>query len=120
MGQKNRERNDKKMYVIDHKMAVLYREAEKGTGIILEHIILMELKRRTSLNIAYYRTKNDEEYDFILYDDESTPRLLLQVTDDYEKVKERQLSGLVSAMEETGLKKGYIVTSYSAEIINMA
>ena len=115
--EKQIKRNDKKMYVIDHQMAVLFREFDKGTGIILEHIVLMELRRRTKLNIAYYRTRNDEECDFILYDDDKTPLLLIQVTDDYEKSKERELKGLLSAMEETGLKKGYIVTSSISETI---
>ncbi len=115
--EKQVERNDKKMYVIDHQMAVLFREFEKGTGIILEHIILMELRRRTDLNIGYYRAKNDEECDFILYDDDKTPILLVQVTDDWENAKERELRGLLSAMNETGLKKGYIVTSSTSELI---
>ncbi len=115
--EKQVERNDKKMYVIDHQMAVLFREFEKGTGIILEHIILMELRRRTDLNIGYYRAKNDEECDFILYDDDKTPILLVQVTDDWENAKERELKGLLSAMNETGLKKGYIVTSSTSELI---
>ena len=117
--EKQIERNDKKMYVIDHQMAVLFREFDKGTGIILEHIVLMELRRRTKLNIAYYRTRNDEECDFILYDDDKTPLLLIQVTDDYEKSKERELKGLLSAMEETGLKRGYIVTSSISETITV-
>ncbi len=116
--EKQMERNDKKMYVIDHQMAVLFREFDKGTGIILEHIVLMELRRRTDLNIAYYRTKNDEECDFILYDDDKTPLLLVQVTDDYDASKERELRGLASAMKETGLTRGYIVTSYSSETIH--
>ena len=80
----------------------------------------MELRRRTKLNIAYYRTRNDEECDFILYDDDKTPLLLIQVTDDYEKSKERELKGLLSAMEETGLKKGYIVTSSISETITVS
>ncbi len=115
--EKQMERNDKKMYVIDHQMAVLFREFDKGTGIILEHIVLMELRRRTDLNIAYYRSKNDEECDFILYDDDRTPVLLVQVTDDYDESKEREVRGLVSAMKETGLSEGYIVTACSSEII---
>lgn len=117
--EKQIERNDKKMYVIDHQMAVLFREFDKGTGIILEHIVLMELRRRTELNIAYYRTRNDEECDFILHDDDKTPILLIQVTDDYEKSKDRELKGLLSAMEETGLKRGYIVTSSISETITV-
>ncbi len=115
--EKQMERNDKKMYVIDHQMAVLFREFDKGAGIILEHIVLMELRRRTDLNIAYYRSKNDEECDFILYDDDRTPVLLVQVTDDYDESKEREVRGLVSAMKETGLSEGYIVTACSSEII---
>lgn len=117
--EKQVERNARKMYVIDHQMAVLFREFVAGTGIILEHIILMELRRRTNLNIAYYRAKNDEECDFILYDDDKMPHLLVQVTDDFENAKERELRGLVSAMDETGLKKGYIVTSSQSELINL-
>ncbi len=117
--EKQVERNDKKMYVIDHQMAVLFREYEKGTGIILEHIILMELRRRTALNIGYFRAKNNTECDFIVYDDEKTPRMLLQVTDDWENAKEREIRGLVSAMDETGLKKGYIVTSSTSDEITI-
>ena len=80
---------------------------------------MMALRRRTGLNIAYYRAKNDEKCDFILYDDEGVPRLLVQVTDNYEVAEERELKGLVSAMEETGLKEGYIVTSSFSKAIEM-
>lgn len=115
--EKQAERNDKKMYVIDHQMAVLYREFDRCSGIILEHIVLMELRRRTKHNIAYYRSKNNEECDFIVYDDDKVPYLLVQVTDDYEKSKEREVKGLLSAMDETGLEKGYIVTMSSSEMM---
>lgn len=117
--EKQVERNDRKMYVIDHQMAVLFREFEKGTGIILEHIVLMEIRRRTNLNIGYFRARNNEECDFILYDDDKTPRLLVQVTDDWQNSKEREIRGLSAAMNETGLRKGYIVTSSTSEKITM-
>ncbi len=42
---------------------------------------------------------------------------IVQLTDDYEKAKERELKGLSAAMEETGLKSGYIVTSSEEEAI---
>lgn len=115
--EKQAERNDKKMYVIDHQMAVLYREFDRCSGIILEHIVLMELRRRTNLSIAYYRSKNDEECDFIVYDDDKAPQLLVQVTDDYERSKEREVKGILAAMNETGLRNGYIVTMSSSELI---
>ncbi len=115
--EKMAERNDKKLYVIDHQMAVLYREFERCTEVILEHIVLMELRRRTKLNIAYYRSKNEAECDFILYDDDKASHLLVQVADDYEKSKERKVKGIASAMGETGLNNGFIVTSSSSEIL---
>lgn len=113
--EKQQDRNERKLYVIDHQMAVLFREFGKNRGVVLEHIVLMHLRRNSKLNIAYYRSKDDWECDFILYDEDKTPCSLIQVTDDWEDSREREIRGLRAAMKETGLKNGSIITYQDIE-----
>lgn len=115
--EKQQERNDRKLYVIDHQMAILFKEFGENTGTIIEHIVLMAIKRSTNYNISYYRTKNDYECDFLLYDEERSIKALIQVTDNWDKAKEREIRAMIAALEETGLKKGLIIAFNSFETI---
>lgn len=116
--EKEKERNTKKLYTIDHQMAVLFREFSSSTGIILEHIIHATILHYSVLKLSYFRSKDDYETDFILCDDDSIPHMLIQVTDEFSKSKEREIRGLESAMRETGLSTGYIVTMDEEETIS--
>ena len=108
--EKEKERNPRKLYVLDHQMAVLFREFGQSKGIIIEHIVLSTLKKYSSLKINYYRSKKNLETDFILSDDDGTVYFLIQVTDDFFNAKDREINSLKAAMEETGLRRGIIVS----------
>lgn len=114
---KIKERNPKKLYTADHQMAVLFREFEASTGIILEHIILSVILRYSKLNPCYYRAADNLEVDFILSDDDGKPFHLIQVTDDFEKSREREIRALLQAMKETGLRRGIIISMDNNERI---
>lgn len=108
--EKEKERNPRKLYVLDHQMAVLFREFGQSKGIIIEHIVLSTLKKYSSLKINYYRSKKNLETDFILSDDDGTVYFLIQVTDVFFNAKDREINSLKAAMEETGLRRGIIVS----------
>lgn len=113
--EKEKERNSRKLYVVDHQMAVLFREFGQSKGIILEHIVLSVLKKYSSLKINYYRSKKNLETDFVLSDDDGVVHFLIQVTDDYQAAKDREVGSIKAAMEETDLRKGIIVSGTEIE-----
>lgn len=112
-----KEHNPRKLYAVDHQMAVLFREFSSSSGIILEHIIYSVLQRYSKLNICYYRSEKGYETDFILSDEDSVPHYLIQVTDDWSVSREREIRGIAAAIEETGLANGIIITMDNEEII---
>ena len=113
--EKEKERNPRKLYTIDHQMGVLFREFGTSTGIILEHIVLETIKRYSEFKINYYRSREDLETDFVLSDEDGTVYHLIQVTDDYENAEERELRGLLTAMKELKVTRGLIVTGTEIE-----
>ena len=116
--EKVKDRNPRKMYTADHQMATLFRGFESSTGIILEHIVLSSILRYSKLNPCYYRSKDDLEVDFILSDDDAMPHKLIQVTDDLNTSREREIRALQQAMAETGLRSAIIVSMDSRETID--
>lgn len=112
---KEKERNPRKLYVVDHQMAVLFREYGASRGIILEHIVFSTIKKYSNLKINYYLSSKNLETDFILSNDDGEVHFLIQVTDDYYDSKERELGSIKAAMEETGLRQGIIVSGTDAE-----
>ena len=116
--EKVKDRNPRKMYTADHQMATLFREFESSSGIILEHIVLSSILRYSKLNPCYYRSKDDLEVDFILSDDDAMPHKLIQVTDDLNTSREREIRALQQAMAETGLRSAIIVSMDNRETID--
>lgn len=103
--------NPKKVYCVDHAMV---RSISSGiltnSGHLLENLVFNILRRRTS-EIFYYRTKTGKEVDFIV-PGEGTQKQLIQVCESLveEKTRKREVSALVEAMKECGLKEATIVT----------
>ena len=104
-----RKRNPRKLYAVDHQMAVLFREFGYSEGVVLEHAIFSALLR-TGMKISYYRDDDGYETDFVLSDISMAPKALVQVSYRIAENKEREIRGLRSAMAALGLKKGVIVT----------
>lgn len=102
-------RNPRKLYAVDHQMAVLFREFGWSEGVVLEHAVFSALLR-TGMRISYYRDADGYETDFVVSDISMVPKALVQVTCRLEGNREREVRGLRSAMSAFGLKRGVIVT----------
>jgi len=104
-------KSPKKVYSIDSGLAgsVSFRFSD-DTGRHLENAVFLELKRR-GMEIFYYKTESGYEVDFICRKGRKVTDLI-QVARELrdEKTKNRELRALFSAMDETGLKNGTIVT----------
>lgn len=101
-------RNPKKLYAIDHQMAVLFREFGYSEGVVLEHAVFSSLLR-TGLKINYYRDENGYETDFVASDISMTPKALVQVSYSLGENRAREIRGLRSAMAAFNLKRGLII-----------
>lgn len=103
--------NPRKVYIIDTGLANAFlHQPFCDWGRLLENFVYMELKRR-GLDIEYYRTENGLEVDFITTDKKGY-QMLYQVSLEMQKTstRERELRALTTAMFETGLKQGAILS----------
>lgn len=88
-------------------------------GVLLENLVFLELKRHYE-NVFYYKTKKDTEVDFLVYNKISDFKLIQvswSLTDI--KTKNREISALMLAMEETNAKEGWILTEAENETITL-
>lgn len=106
--------NKKKVYGIDTGIvnAVAFQFSE-NKGRLLENAVFLELKRRYK-DIYYFEGKN--ECDFIIKSGRTITKAF-QVADSlsYPQTKNREIEGLLAAMEFFGLKRGCIITSDTEE-----
>lgn len=104
---KKRKRYPRKVYPIDTGLvnAVRFNFSDE-LGSALETLVFLELKRRGKT--VFYST-GDGECDFLL---EEKGELVeaVQVTWSLEDTQEREVSGLIEAMEQHGIEKGLILT----------
>lgn len=108
---KRQESYNKKIYCID--TGLLNQIAFKFTenkGQLYENLVFVELKRRNK-EIYYYKNLKNQECDFLI---KKAERIIeaIQVTYDLtdNKTKEREVKGLLSALNEFKLKDGIIIT----------
>lgn len=111
-------REFRKLYCVDHSMAAsLSTRILKNRGQMLENMVFCALRQETP-GVYYYRTGEGYEVDFIalLPDGE---KVLVQVCEDMSipETRSREIRALTSAMAETKLTVGYIVTESLSEII---
>lgn len=108
----------KKIYSVDQGIsgAVSFRFSE-DRGRVLENIVFLELKKMGK-EVYYYKTSNNLEVDFLVWEGNEA-RELIQVTWDMgdEKTRLRETKALFKAMDETGLKKGLILTAGEENIV---
>ncbi|MDP2767645.1 MAG: ATP-binding protein [Candidatus Methanoperedens sp.] len=113
---KEQEKAQRKVYSIDTGLsnAVGFRFT-KNTGKLMENIVATELKIRQSfdpgIEIYYWRDQSGREVDFVVKDGLKV-RQLIQVCWDLSdmETKEREVKGLVKAMEEFNLGTGLMIT----------
>lgn len=111
-------REFRKIYCVDHAMAAsLSTQILKNHGQRLENIIFCALRRLTP-DIFYYKTAENYEVDFIAILT-TGDKILVQVCHDLgsQDTRSRELRALASAMKETNLQQGYIITDNYREII---
>ena len=110
--------NPRKVYAIDTGLANAFlHQPQTEWGRLLENFVFMELRRR-DLHIDYYRTENGLEVDF-LTTERSGSRALYQVSLDMRdaRTRQREVQALTTAMQETGVSKGCIVSLETEERI---
>ncbi len=101
-------RNPRKVYCIDNGFIneVGFRFSE-NKGRILENLIFVELKRNEK-EVYYFSDKN--ECDFIIRSGAKIEQALQVCYDLNEKNKEREIKGLLEALNKFKLKEGLIIT----------
>lgn len=108
--------NDRKIYCVDTGLvnAVASRFSE-NIGRLIENIVFMELKSRGA-DLFYHKDK--KECDFVIRKGIRISEAI-QVTQNMSdpKTKEREMSGLLEAMDKFNLKAGLIVTRDEEEVI---
>ena len=106
--------NDKKFYIIDNGfIGVLSKKLTKDKGWLLENLVFNTLSKDNE--IFYY--SNRYECDFLLVKNKNVTAAIQVCYDLNDENKEREISGLMEAMEVFNLKEGLILTFEQEEII---
>lgn len=101
----------RKIYFIDHVLAkILGFRTSEDRGRMLENIVFIELKRRGH-DIFYY--SDSRECDFIVREGSRTKQVIQVCIELYDSsAKEREVSGLIEAIDKFSLSEGLIITEY--------
>ncbi len=107
----------KKVYIIDTGLAVsLGFRTSKDLGRLLENLVFIELKRRKK-EVYYYSDK--KECDFVIKEGLKIIEAIQVCYELNSENREREINGLLEAMNKFKLKKGIILThDQSEEIID--
>ena len=107
--------SDKKIYIIDNGIRnVVAFSFSTDSGKLLENLVFLELKRRGK-EIYYFKDK--KECDFAVRE-KNKIKAVIQVTDNLNAGdRERELFGLLAAMEKFKLKNGLILTKDQEDVI---
>ncbi len=111
--EKEHYKGNKKIYVIDNGMRKkISFSFSEDRGRFLENMVFIELKRRRK-EIFYF--KNEGECDFVI-NEKSKIVNAIQVCSNLNAYNEqREINGLIEAMNKFNLKKGYILTENQEE-----
>ncbi|MBL7206462.1 MAG: ATP-binding protein [Candidatus Aenigmarchaeota archaeon] len=100
--------NPKKIYSIDNAMSIVNSISfSEDNGRMLENIVFIELKKRYK-DIFFFRENG--ECDFVVRDDTKIRKAFQVCYNLNEENKNREINGLLEAMEEFNLKQGIILT----------
>lgn len=103
------QQSPRKVYFIDHVIAkILGFRISEDHGRMLENVVFIELKRR-GYDIYYF--KGAKECDFVLRDGVHTLQVMQVCTELSDpSTKEREITGLIEAMDKFSLSNGLIIT----------
>lgn len=121
---RQRQVNPRKVYPIDTGLARAFRHgADMDRGRLLETLVFLDLRRR-GMQIAYFRSAQGFEVDFLARsaDGERSEPLAIQVAETIAdtKTRQRELRALESAMAERKLTRATLVTLDEEERIDTA
>lgn len=105
--------NPKKIYCVDQGIRkIMGFVFSEDAGRIYENIVFINLKKN---NAGVYYWKNKGECDFVMQNKNKVEQVI-QVSYNLKENKEREIKGLIEAMEKFNVKKGTIITQdYSAK-----
>ena len=105
--------SSKKAYMIDTGLAVnLGFRISDDFGRLLENIVFIELKRRKK-DVYFYR--EEKECDFVLRNGSKITEAIQVCYELNDKNREREVTGLIEAMNKFKLKDGFILTLEQTE-----
>lgn len=110
----------KKIYVIDNGIAeAVAFQFSKNQGHYLENLVFLELKRNGN-EIFYYKTKQGQEVDFLIRENNQLSQLIQVVYGfDDKATREREINALATAMNETNCGSGLILTDNHEETLTI-
>ena len=111
--------NPKKIYCVDHALAVACDfKLFSNTGAILENIVFIHLRKKTT-DIHYYKTSNNYEIDFVTGTEGNLE--LYQVCADLsdERTRKRELRAIAEACAELTCECATIITLYDEDTISL-
>lgn len=101
----------KKIYIADNGfIRLLAFRGMEVPGRLLENLVFTELYKRNE-TIFYYKDSQNYECDFLVTRDERVVKAIQVTYKMAEENREREIRGLVSAMEKFGLEEGMIITN---------
>jgi len=111
-------RSPQKFYCIDTALALhLGFRLTADTGRLLENLIYLELRRRNPDEVFYYND-GESECDFIVRRGfRVVMALQVSVSLSNPRTRQRELKGLVAALQAFDLEKGYVITREEEEVI---
>lgn len=109
--------SSKKVYLIDTGLAVnLGFRISKDAGRLLENLVFIELKRRKN---EIYNYSDKKECDFLIKTKEKITNAIQVCYELDEHNKEREINGLLEAMNKFNLKEGLILTHEQTDEISI-
>ena len=110
---RDRTRNPVKIYSIDTGLSQLF-TTNFNAGRVIENIVFLELKRRTG-EIFYF--KNKQETDFLVNHGDSIELINVSSNISQKSTKDREISGLISAMNDLKINNSLLITLHDEETI---
>lgn len=101
-------KSNKKLYLIDNALASqLGFNFSENKGKLLENLTFLELKRKDK-EVFYFQNKN--ECDFVIKEKNKITEAIQVCYEINENNKQREIAGLIEAMEKFNLKEGLVLT----------
>jgi len=112
-----------KVYLFDTSYIKFLTNEPEDHGRILENIVFIELFRREgnieNKHIFYYKSDKDEECDFVILEKDNIKKAIQVAYSFNDKNREREINGLIKAMDFFKLKEGLILTYEQEDELNI-